>query len=126
MTKTRFPKYGGQKGVMHKVKSKFNFGKKIPTGEHYIDRVTWRGLTKEQRESIQKYREKIGFKGGSKSVISEITTLSNPISLSNKDIHRIAEAIGGAVQVLLAAQVLARLLVENPRPSSRKPMVRPS
>jgi hypothetical protein len=27
-------------------------------------------------------------------VISEITTLSNPISLSNKDIHRIAEAIG--------------------------------
>jgi hypothetical protein len=27
-------------------------------------------------------------------VISEITTLSNPISLSNKDIHHIAEAIG--------------------------------
>ena len=93
-SKTRFPKYGGQKGVMHKVKSKFNFGKKIPTGEHYIDRVTWRGLTKEQRESIQRYREKIGFKGSSKSVISEITTLSNPLSLSNKDIHRIAEAIG--------------------------------
>ena len=79
---------------MHKVKSKFNFGKKIPTGEHYIDGVTWRGLTKEQRESIQRYREKIGFKGSSKSVISEITTLSNPISLSNKDINRIAEAIG--------------------------------
>ena len=46
-SKARFPKYGGQKGVMHKVKSKFNFGKKIPTGEHYIDKVTWRGLTKE-------------------------------------------------------------------------------
>jgi hypothetical protein len=37
-SKNRFPNYGGQKGVMHKVKSKFNFGKKIPTGEHYLKR----------------------------------------------------------------------------------------
>ena len=92
--RNKFPKFGGRKGVIYKVKGSSSFGKKIPTGDHYIDRATWRGLTKEQRDSIQRYREKIGPKGGTKSVISEITTLSNPISLSDRDIHRIAEAIG--------------------------------
>jgi hypothetical protein len=89
----KFPKFGGRKGVIYTVKGSSSFGKKIPTGEHYIDTATWRGLTKEQRDSIQRYREKIGLKGGTKSGISEITTLSNPISLSDRDIHRIAEAI---------------------------------
>ena len=93
-SKNRFTTYDGKSGVVQKVKSKFNFGRKIPNGDQYIDKVTWRGLTKEQRESIQRYLEKIGFKGSSESVISEITTLSNPISLFNIDIHCIAEAIG--------------------------------
>ncbi len=63
---------------------------KIPAVDHYIDRATWRGLTKEQRDYIQRYRDKIS----PKSVISEIITLSYPTSLSDRNIHRIAEAIG--------------------------------
>jgi hypothetical protein len=42
--RNKFPKYGGRKGAIHKVKGTPSFGKKIPIGEHYIDKPTWRGL----------------------------------------------------------------------------------
>jgi hypothetical protein len=58
-----------------------------------VNGATWRGLTKEQRDSIQRYPDKIGPKGGIKSVIIEISSLSNPTSLSDRDIHHIA-AVG--------------------------------
>jgi hypothetical protein len=70
--RNKFPKFGGRKGVIYKVKGSSSFGKKIPTGNHYIDRATWRGLIKEQRDSIQRYREKIGPKGGTKLLVKSL------------------------------------------------------